>query len=433
MQRACHGRRANNQILPGKAAADFHSLVSVSPDSFFFFFSFSSFFVPLYLSSPFLCRISSASRSSSSLLLLLSHLVLYLSVFRQYRFHIRCIQNGNVIHQAYPSGNLSPVWDMRASHRDGREHTSWYAFPFFPPFLPASLLRCFYQITLSQKAFATALTLLSSSSSLFTVFRHAPKIFVCSPSFRLPEFEMFQLRTSRFEFCKKTNCYICMKAAADTIPVHKDCNAVLKKECANHDIFAINIRLWVVAAFRKPWNNSQPLFLPYPTNIDISLIETVFKEIGMPQLLDMPPEVVGMIQHYSERSLFWRSLAARSLATYISETIDQPLELQTTPLTEIMDWKRGIAVTSTSSRLLPPFITITIDSDGIRSISRQDHPSEYSIGRSISTAYIVLSQDDEMVSKLDVHNMVSFLSFYLLAPLLTFIFHMFYTCDPFCC
>ncbi|PTB45128.1 hypothetical protein M441DRAFT_23399 [Trichoderma asperellum CBS 433.97] len=196
-----------------------------------------------------------------------------------------------------------------------------------------------------------------------------------------------------------------MKAAADTIPVHKSCYAVLKKECASHDIFAINIRLWAVAAFRKPWNNSQPLFLPYPTNVDISLIETVVKEIGMPQLLDMPAEVVGMIQGYSERSLFWRSVAARSLATYISETIDQPLEFQTTPLTEIMDWKRGSAVTSTSPKLLPPFVTITIDSDGIRSISRQGHPSEYSIGRSTSTTYIVLSQDDEMLSKLDVHNM----------------------------
>lgn len=140
----------------------------------------------------------------------------------------------------------------------------------------------------------------------------------------------------------------------------------------------------------------------------MSLIETVAKDIGMPKLLDLPLEVVGTIQGYSERSFLWRGVAACTLAAYISGTIDQPLKLQTTPLAEILDWKRGAAITRASSKFLPPVITIAIDSDGIRSISRQDHPSEYSKGRSDKTEYIVLSQDDEIVSKLDVHNIVSF-------------------------
>ncbi|KAL6893318.1 hypothetical protein GGI43DRAFT_178260 [Trichoderma evansii] len=244
---------------------------------------------------------------------------------------------------------------------------------------------------------------LETRESIQVLFRYAPKVFVCSPSFLLPESDMFQLKTSRFELCKKTNCHVCIKAP-DTIPVHKDCYAVVRKECTNHDIFAINMRLWAVAAFRKPWNYSQPLFLPHPMNTDMSSIETVIKQIGLPKLLDLPLEIVGMIRGYSERSLFWRSVAACTLAGYISETIDQPLELQTTPLAEIMDWKRGVAITSASPNSLPPFITITIDSDGIRSISRQGYPSEYSQRCSTNTAYIVLSQDDEIWSKLGVDN-----------------------------
>lgn len=218
---------------------------------------------------------------------------------------------------------------------------------------------------------------------------------------------MFQLRTSRFELCKKTNCLLCMQAP-DTIPVHKDYYAVVRKECANHGISAINVRLWAVAAFRKPWNNSQPLFLPCPITTDMSSIETVIKQIGLPELLDLPLEIVGMIRRYSERSLFWRSVVARTLAAHISKTIGQPLELQTTPLTDIMDWKRGTATTSASLKSLPPFITIAIDSDGIRSISREGCHPEYSRRCSTNTAYIVLSQDDEICSKLDVDNLVSF-------------------------
>lgn len=232
---------------------------------------------------------------------------------------------------------------------------------------------------------------------------------------------MFQLNTSPFEICKKTDCKVCMKAAADTVPVHKDCYAMVKKQCANHDISAVNIRIWAVAAFRKPWNNSQPLFLLHPMNADLSLIESVVTELGIAKILDLPAEIVGAVQGYSEHSLFWRFVIARTVAAYISETMDQPLELQTTPLTEIADWKRGAAVTSAFSRFLPPFITVTIDSDGIRSISRQNCPPEYSRGRLTNVAYIILSQGDDITSKLDIHSLVSFYP----PPLFFFFFDIF--------
>jgi hypothetical protein len=196
--------------------------------------------------------------------------------------------------------------------------------------------------------------------------------------------------------------------AADTVPVHKDCYAIVKKQCADHGIFAVNIRIWAVAAFRKPWNNSQPLFLPHPMNADVSLIESVAKEFGMRKLLDLPLEIVEAIESYSNRSLFWRFVAARTVAAHISETLDQRLELRTTPLAEIADWKRETAITRASNKCLPPLIIITIDSDGIRSISRQNSPSEYSRGRSTNAAYIILSQDDEIIPKLEIQSLVSF-------------------------
>lgn len=148
--------------------------------------------------------------------------------------------------------------------------------------------------------------------------------------------------------------------AEDTAPVHKDCYVMVKKQCANHDVSAINIQIWALAAFTNPWDNSQPLFLPHPMNTDVSRIKSAATELGMPFLIDVPAEIVGAIQGYSERSLFWRFVIARTVATYISETMDQPLELQTTPPTEIANWKRGAAVTSDSPSFLPPFITIRI-------------------------------------------------------------------------
>lgn len=260
---------------------------------------------------------------------------------------------------------------------------------------------------------------------------------MCSPSFFLREDGEFQLSTARFEICKKTECKVCAEGE-NTAPVHKDCYAMVKKQCANLDIPAINIRIWVLAEFRKPWNDSQPLFLPHSMNADMSLVESAVTELGMPSLLGLPAEIVGAIQGYSERSLFWRFVIARTVAAYISETIDQPFELQTTPLTEIADWKRGAAITTASPSFLPPFITITVDSDGIRSISRQNYPPEYSRGRLTNAAYIILSQDDDITSKLDVHSLVSFHlppsfpSFSLLFPLFSFFF-LFKIFDQFCC
>ncbi|EHK42869.1 hypothetical protein TRIATDRAFT_86269 [Trichoderma atroviride IMI 206040] len=195
-------------------------------------------------------------------------------------------------------------------------------------------------------------------------------------------------------------------AAVDAVPVHKDCYAMVKKQCADHDDSAINVRIWAVAAFRQPWNNSQPLLLPHPMNTDVSLIESVATELGVAKLLlGLPAELVRAIQGFSERSLFWRFVIARTVAEHISKTMDQPLALQTTPLTEIADWKRGAAVTSASSRSLPPFITVNIDSDGIRSISRQSRAPEYARGRLTNVAYIFLSQDDDYTSKLYVHSL----------------------------
>ncbi|KAK1252488.1 hypothetical protein MKX08_003675 [Trichoderma sp. CBMAI-0020] len=246
---------------------------------------------------------------------------------------------------------------------------------------------------------------LETKESIQVVYRHAPEIFECSPSFFLREDKEFELSTARFEICKKTDCKVCLEAADDTVPVHKDCYAMVKKQCASHDDSAINIRIWAVAAFRQPWNNSQPLILPHPMNADVSLIESVATELGMAKLFDMPAEIVGAVQGYSERSLFWRLAIARTVAAYISETMDQLLEWQTTPLTEIADWERGAAVTSVSCRSLPPFITVTIDSDGIRSISRQSCAPEYSRARVANVAYIILSQDDDITSKLDVHSL----------------------------
>lgn len=265
----------------------------------------------------------------------------------------------------------------------------------FPAFLRQSIK--------NTRPLTSSLTLLIL---LHIVYRQAPKIFGCSPPFLLPKDEEFRLSTARFEICSKTKCKVCL-TAEDTVPVHKDCYALVKKQCANHDIDAINTRIWAIAAFRKPWNNSQPLFLPHRMNADVSLTGNVATELGLPKLLNLPAEIVGAIQDYSVHSLFWRFVIARTVATYISQTIDQPLELQTTPLTEIADWKRGAAITSASPRYLPPFITITIDSEGIRSISRQNEPPKHSKGRPNNVAYIILSHGDDIVSKLDVHGLVS--------------------------
>jgi hypothetical protein len=178
------------------------------------------------------------------------------------------------------------------------------------------------------------------------------------------------------------------------------------KECVIKDENAAHIRLWAVAAWRKPWMEAQPLFLLYPMSVDAAVVEAVARRLGLPQLVELPLEIVGMIRGYSNRSLFWRYVSAVSMAIFISKTKDEPPELQKVLLREVLAWERGGTITMGSPESLPPIIKITIDFDGISSISRHSHHPEYSGASSIQNAYIVAPEDDETFRGVEVHIIV---------------------------
>ncbi|KAI1090914.1 hypothetical protein F5B19DRAFT_503459 [Rostrohypoxylon terebratum] len=176
--------------------------------------------------------------------------------------------------------------------------------------------------------------------------------------FLFPDVEPTITIVDGFQLCRRPNCKICA-TSPHFIPVHCD---VLE-------------RLWTVAAWRSPWRRARPIYLfRNQPDLNSNSLRAIGQICQLPQLCQLPIELLVIIHGYSEHALLWRAVSAHSLASHMSSTNPEPLTMM--PLGGILFWERGGKLEkccdSSSSRMT--IMRLTIDSKGISKIeSAPDH------------------------------------------------------------
>lgn len=168
-----------------------------------------------------------------------------------------------------------------------------------------------------------------------------------------------------YALCRYYECSRC-EASPEFVAVHHECFEIFSQRCTIARTDAMR-RLWVLAAWRRPWRRAQPVYFPAPT-VDKDILATVSSRCGLPLLHTLPTEILDMIRAYSPHSLLWRCLVVLELADFVSTTDPQPLI--TLPVREIQSWHRNGTlqrVTGPPSQLP---ILITVDSTGVSKIER---------------------------------------------------------------
>lgn len=161
--------------------------------------------------------------------------------------------------------------------------------------------------------------------------------------------------------------------------------------------------LWTIGAWRRPWPYAAQVHLedagPASYNdAELAMFASMAAVAGLPRLSKLPLELSCLIYKLSAHSLFWRSI--RCLGLRAMRQPKDPLHL--TPLTQIVSWKRwhllkraevSSSLTHSSSPLspplLPPFVRITIDRQGIYQIERLHEMPAHTSQTTTQLAFIV--------------------------------------------
>ncbi|RFU24599.1 hypothetical protein B7463_g11741, partial [Scytalidium lignicola] len=164
--------------------------------------------------------------------------------------------------------------------------------------------------------------------------------------------------------------------------MHSDCFELFIQECILDQALD---RLWIAIAWKNPWRKAPDLHLHYKTNIASSSLQVAEKYCKLP-LRSLPPELVQMIQNYSESSLFWRYISAVGFSYQLSTTTSNSLE--SVPLCQLSAWQRGgrpIVAEASAGHI----IRLTIDSYGIRELEKLLESPPYNGSRFDNVAFII--------------------------------------------
>ncbi|KAK3400366.1 hypothetical protein B0T20DRAFT_408489 [Sordaria brevicollis] len=154
--------------------------------------------------------------------------------------------------------------------------------------------------------------------------------------------------------------------------VHKDCFMIAKQSCSLPPRQTCE-RIWELAVARNPWPQGfQPpksLSLRSPYLISPEAVKQVASVIGVPQLSDLPAELVERIRSYSQKNtLFWRAVAALTVASSLANLPIFPE--QEVQIRHILHWKRGEEIVEVGPSGPDDVLRLTFDVDGIREIER---------------------------------------------------------------
>ncbi|KAL7947835.1 hypothetical protein V8C42DRAFT_363409 [Trichoderma barbatum] len=229
-----------------------------------------------------------------------------------------------------------------------------------------------------------------------------PASYRCSPPFSFPSRDLMTTfvvspNDVRTAFCDAYECQKCSDSP-EAAAVHQACYEIFMHECRAGDREVLHRRLLILALWRRPWREAQPLFLP--SRLDRHALHGVAGLFGLPQLRELPDELLEMIRRYSANSPFWQSISALRMAKYVSDTIDETHKSKVVALRYVDSWERGGKLRK--SETLPPSIRLTMDSDGINKIERLISYPQYSRDNYTHAAYIVGAGNSMAISEMEV-------------------------------
>ncbi|KAF7563625.1 hypothetical protein G7046_g544 [Stylonectria norvegica] len=180
----------------------------------------------------------------------------------------------------------------------------------------------------------------------------------------------------RYAFCNR--CTV----APDSATVHPDCFNLFRQRCLAEDGL---FRLWTASAWRQPWTAVTTLRLSPRT--DVARGTRLAAEIcDIHKMNSLPLELAEMIYTFSHLSTIWRYAAVLQLVDALSAAGAD--ELVSMPILKISAWSR-----SNRPIILPsvdkPFIRLTMDSWGLKSIERLGEAPEISGKQGDALVYIV--------------------------------------------
>lgn len=182
--------------------------------------------------------------------------------------------------------------------------------------------------------------------------------------FSFPQPDMVPTIVNDRSLCRRTGCGVCARAP-EFIPVHCECYEVYVQESTLDEDEALS-RLWVAGAWRSPWSKA-PLVHLQTAPIDRDALEGMADVCGMPLLSKLPMEILETIRGFSRHGMLWRSVVVRGLAARLSATSRE--QLVRVPLSAVSSWEPGGQLIRASSDC-PPWVRITIDTDGISKVER---------------------------------------------------------------
>ncbi|KAM0512589.1 hypothetical protein ACHAPE_008766 [Trichoderma viride] len=174
-------------------------------------------------------------------------------------------------------------------------------------------------------------------------------------------------------FCRYPDCKECA-SSAPTVTIHKECLDFLEQLTTAEDKLSW---LWTAATWRSPWDGAPPLQQALSPVVDAGqFIDRAAQACEMPGLSSLPKELALMIYEQSDRSRLHRCLAFWSYARWWNRSHQKMPKM--IPIEEIEEWHRGSHPVmnkgarhgEVESDVQKPIIILSIDSQGLRSITR---------------------------------------------------------------
>ncbi|KAL1848313.1 hypothetical protein VTK73DRAFT_10163 [Phialemonium thermophilum] len=192
--------------------------------------------------------------------------------------------------------------------------------------------------------------------------------------------------------CRRSVCDDCA-IAPEAVALHYDCFRIFEvwsRQSSSLEGQEALDRLWTLASARNPWPRARLLHLD-ETTVDVAALPRMAGVVGLPQLCQVPREILVMIQRLCPHELLWRSLSVIAFASQVPMRLPR----STVPLRQVLPWSRGEPLTaSASDSEMLPYITIVMDRRGIREIYRRKERPPYTGQTSTSLAFIVVHMGD---------------------------------------
>ncbi|KAK3299436.1 uncharacterized protein B0H64DRAFT_455360 [Chaetomium fimeti] len=155
------------------------------------------------------------------------------------------------------------------------------------------------------------------------------------------------------------------------VPVHADCLNLLRHNCPLAVEDALR-RVWTIRAWSLPLFDAAPLDVEHPFVMSRHALDRVSAAAGLPQLPQLPAELLEMTRVKDPHSWFWRAVATLTLAADLPNMSDARTQ-GTLSLEQIAFWDRDTGLTLISpgeDSECGPLVRIAFDAHGIKKLER---------------------------------------------------------------